>query len=150
MRIGLLEFPAYMMYMQDLFSLPLTPQGPRGPNRVCPSSWRLRTESWSSRGPTLADTTVSTSTVTAACPCGPRRWIWTVRTREIQSGSERRPPRWEAIAYCVLRVGRHRTYGDACKGPESCYRAKLLPSTEANIFSGSLHLSYCIDSRYFT
>lgn len=79
------------------------PPGPRGPSQVCRSSWRLRMESWSSRGLTSADTTACTSTATAACLCGRRRWSWTARTREIQSGSERRRPRWEeAVARSVL------------------------------------------------
>lgn len=102
-KIQTFEIPVHMRYMQDLFffltSLPL---GLRGPNQVYLSSWKQRTGSWSSRGPTSVDTTVFTSTVTAACPCGPRKWTWTVRTKEIQSGWERRLPRWEALSYCVL------------------------------------------------
>ena len=66
---------------------------PRGRSQVCLSFWSQRMAIKSSRGRTSADTTASTSTVTAVCLCGLRRWRWTVRTRRTLTGSKRKPLR---------------------------------------------------------
>lgn len=66
---------------------------PRGRRRVCRSFWSRRTAIGSSRGRTSADTTAFTSTATAACRSGLRKWKWTARTRGTRTGSKRRPSR---------------------------------------------------------
>lgn len=97
--------------------------GPREPNQVCLSFWSRRMESWSNREPTSVDTTASTSIVTAACPSDLKRWMWTVKMREIQSGSERRLQRWGASAWVTLKYKLGWMYAD------TALSATMLPTS---------------------